>query len=322
MFGANDLKPQIQVGDTRVECPVSGCLETVQRQRTSFKREPSFQRQKHKIYISPSTFEYANEADNLLWTNSDDLALLQSIKLAKRESRKAREKSEDAVTWNVFRFLEKTAELPRFLSTLAGLTITNPEVIYWSYCPTNMKCWPYLSQARIEFGETPQRGSEPDVIIVANEALFWIEAKFTSTNRTHPSDPSNEKRYLTGGNQWAKEVFQTANFQNIAVQQEKYELFRLWLLGTWAANQSQWRFYLVNLVSSNKEKNIEAAFRPHLKCNSERTFVRSTWEDIYRHILRHSSESKWKQQILSYYQGKTVGYDRWGKLQLAFDVSR
>ena len=58
---------------------------------------------KHNIYISPTTFEYQSELDNLLWKDEADLDLLDRTKGVKRESRIARDRSEDAVTWNVFR---------------------------------------------------------------------------------------------------------------------------------------------------------------------------------------------------------------------------
>ena len=67
----------------------------------------------HGIYISPSTFEYADEFDNLLWHDPADRELLAAFKPFKRESRLARDNSEDALTWNVFRYLEKSGRLGR-----------------------------------------------------------------------------------------------------------------------------------------------------------------------------------------------------------------
>ena len=80
MYGVSDLKPQIQITQTSVECPVRGCSHHVERQLRSFKREEQFRCPEHKIYISPSTIEYDSEVDNLLWKNTTDLALLKAIK--------------------------------------------------------------------------------------------------------------------------------------------------------------------------------------------------------------------------------------------------
>lgn len=103
MFGADDLKARITVTDSTVECPVKDCTAIVERQRGSFTLDRRFHCTKHMIYISPSTFEYQREADNLLWRDPEDLALLQGIRVVKRESRMARDNSEDALIWNVFR---------------------------------------------------------------------------------------------------------------------------------------------------------------------------------------------------------------------------
>ena len=105
MFGIEELNENIEITDTTVECPVKDCNKIVKRQRKSFKREEGFKCPTHDIYISPSTFEYKSELDNLHWKDENDLILFNNIKNVKRESRVARDNSEDAVTWNVFRFL-------------------------------------------------------------------------------------------------------------------------------------------------------------------------------------------------------------------------
>ena len=56
--------------------------------------------------------------------------------------------------------------------------------------------WDLLNKARIEFGETIARGSEPDVIIRTENALYFIEAKLTATNNTEPSNPTDRKTVL------------------------------------------------------------------------------------------------------------------------------
>ncbi len=79
MFGLSDLKQQIEITETTVESPVKGCSIKVPRQRTVFTRNGKFKCPRHNIYISPSTFEYQREEDNLLWKDKHDLALLSEI---------------------------------------------------------------------------------------------------------------------------------------------------------------------------------------------------------------------------------------------------
>lgn len=107
MFGLQELKSKINITIDSVECPVKGCQTIVARQRKIFKTEQKFQCKTHQIFIGPSTFEYPAENQNLLWKDTEDLDLLSRIKTVKRESRITRDNSEDAVTWNCYRFLEK-----------------------------------------------------------------------------------------------------------------------------------------------------------------------------------------------------------------------
>ena len=70
MYGLVELKTAISIIDKSVECPVKGCSVRVGRQRKSFTTEEIFRCPIHNIYISPSTFQYSKEQDNLLWTDS------------------------------------------------------------------------------------------------------------------------------------------------------------------------------------------------------------------------------------------------------------
>jgi len=316
MFGIDELKENIEITETTVECPVKNCNQKVKRQRIVFKREERFKCPTHGIYISPSTFEYRNELDNLLWTDENDLNLLNSIKAVKRESRISRDNSEDAVTWNVFRFLERNSLISGFLNSIAGLHLKSSEVIYWSYSQKEDKVLSELNKARREFGEIIKRGSEPDIIIETDKALFFIEAKLTTGNETIPSNIRSSKKYEIGGHNWFSRVFRS-DYNTIAIIEKKYELLHFWLLGTWMAKQQGLDFYLINLVLAEREKDIEHIFKRYIRETKRRRFLRITWEDIYHYISNINSLID-KDIILHYFRNKTIGYDRRGKLQRAF----
>jgi len=319
MLGIQDLKHKIIITQATVECPVKGCNREVERQRRSFRREKRFMCPDHKIFISPSTFEYESEKDNLLWKNKDDLALLKALKSVKRESRIVRDNSEDALTWNVFRYLENTNQLANLLSLVGKTSYNNVELIYWSYSTKTQRAWLELNRARQEFGESLSRSSEPDLIAVTEKSVFFIEAKLTATNNTTPSNQNNHKQYLTGGNKWHKKVFRS-DFNSVAIRAKKYELFRFWLLGSWLAKEMGRNFYLLNIVLSEKDKNIEEIFFPHIiQIDGLREFKRLSWEEIYRHIAANAPESRDKQMMMEYFNNKTIGY-RVGNLQRAFSV--
>ena len=319
MYGICELKPNIDISQYNVECPIIGCSKLVDRQRHSFKREDRFRCPKHKIYISPSTFEYDCEKDNLLWNSTKDLALFEAIKKVKRESRIARDNSEDALSWNVFRYLESTQQLPLFLSWLSQTKQQQAELIYWSYSQNENDVWLPLNKTRKEFGENLQRSSEPDLIAVTDKALFFIEVKLTAPNKTTPSNRNIRKKYLIGGGEWIKQVFRS-DYETIAIESKLYELFRFWLLGSWLASQIGKDFFLINIVLSEREKDIEQRFLPYIQQEINRQFKRVTWEDIYGFVVDNELGNGGKSVILEYFRTKTIGYNRFGELQKAFMV--
>jgi len=319
MFGIKELKEEIEITENTVECPVRDCNEKVARQRKVFKKEDRFRCPKHDIFISPSTFEYFDESDNSLWKEKSDMKLFKKIKKVKRESRMARDNSEDTVSWNVFRFLERNNLIEEFLNSITGLYIKSSEVIYWSYSQKENKVLSELNKARREFGEVIKRGSEPDIIIKTDKALFFIEAKFTAGNRTIPSNKNNSKKYESGGHNWFSMVFKL-DYKTIAIIEKKYEPLRFWLLGTWIAKKQGLDFYLINLVLSEREKDIENIFKGNIRETKRRKFLRITWEDIYNYISNINS-SKDKDIILNYFRNKTIGYNGYGRLQRAFSIN-
>jgi len=159
-----------------------------------------------------------------------------------------------------FRFLERNNLVEPILGSIIGSTLKSSEIIYWSYCQKENTDWSELNKAREEFGEEIKRSSEPDIIIKTDNTLFFIEAKLTAGNETIPSDTSNSKKYETGGDNWFSKVFKS-DYKTVAISERKYELMRFWLLGTRLAQQQDLDFYLVNLVLSEREKDIETIFK-------------------------------------------------------------
>lgn len=318
MYGIKSLKRKIVVKEETVSCPVKDCNEFVDRQRNYFRKEENFKCPIHDIYISPTTFEYNNELDNILWKNKEDLNLLNNIKKVKRESRLGRDNSEDALTWNVFRFLENNNLISELLQNLINIVINNSNIIYWSYSQVEDDSWSELNKARTEFGESIKRSSEPDIIINTDKTLFFIEAKLTAGNKTQPNNKNNNKNYIEGGNGWFNKVF-NFDYQTIAIEEKKYELLRFWLLGTWLANNLNKNFYLLNLVPSRKELSIEKEFKKFIIENNNYQFIRYTWEDIYNYVITKKS-LKNKSVFTNYIENKTIGYNHKGIIKKAFSI--
>ncbi len=319
MFTFLDLKPHLPITEHTVPCPVRGCRRIVPRQRTRFRAHPDFICPDHNIFISPSTFEYTDFRQNLLWTDPSDLALLNRIFTTKRESRMARNNSEDALSWNVFRFLEKTDLLDSYLSTITCRQVSGSRICYWGYSQSDNGLYPILADARREFGEQINRGSEPDLIVLSDSHLFFIEAKFTSGNRTTPSNPAVRTGYQSGGAGWYESVFQ-ADFSNVAIRNKKYELLRFWLLGTWMASQLGFDFHLVNLVLESREKAITSKFSPLIRQDATRTFSCQTWEGVYRFLCSEKPAGEDAEKLFAYFSTHTRGYDHRQRLQRGFTI--
>jgi len=321
MLGSRDLKEVIEITESTVECPVRNCDEKVPRQRKVFRRQEQFKCPKHGIYISPSTFEYQDELDNILWQAPDDLDLFRQVKSVKRESRIGRDNSEDAVTWNVFRFLQKAKLLPELLMKLFGSPGRICEPMFWGYSEQEEDVWSSLHQARHTFETKAKLGSEPDLIVSCDKTLYFIEAKLASGNNTSltSKNPHIKEKFLNGGNRWYSKVFD-ADFETVAIMQKKYELLRFWLLGTWIASALDLDFFLVNLVLSERERDIEDVFKPLIKESGRRKFLRMTWEDIYQFILNSQISSDERDIIITYFDEKTLGYDAEGRLRKAFSI--
>jgi len=330
MYGWNNLKKIIAISPTMVEWPVLDCRALVERQRKTFRMEARFTCPAHRICISPSTFEYLDEQDNMLWTSEADLRLWACIKAkgVKRESRMARDNSEDAVTWNVFRYLEANGLIGKFINSLAAKQISqNPRVVYWSFCQASQKPLPALIAAASTFGEDAHRRSEPDVILDDDNVLIFVESKVLAGNRTKASNPENPKLYQTGGNSWFRTIFhRNATFTKIAVEERLYELMRFWLLGSWIAAQAGKKFLLVNVVrdGAKSERTIEARFNAITQNDPERAFVRCTWERIYSEFVEPQAGSPNADRVGQYMRQKTLGYSSvskgmQGKLRQAFN---
>lgn len=318
MYGLKELKTEIKIEKESVECPVKKCSVIVERQRETFKREQKYFCPNHKIFISPSTFEYQTEQENLLWYDSSDRSLYNEIKKVKRESRIARDNSEDALTWNVMRSLDRQGHLTDFLSQLSNKEIKETELILWSYSPKEKSDWTLLNQARIEFGETIARGSEPDIIIRTDKVLYFIEAKLTASNETKPSNLQKRKKYEIGGNRLFPQIFKS-DYEIIAVKEKRYELMRFWLLGSWIAKQLNIDFEFYSLVMQTREQEIEAEFGKHIIETEERRFFRLTWEQIYDFVKMHTDNNE-KQKLTEYFENKTIGFSSKGEIMKAFNI--
>ena len=303
----NSLKPIIRYTDDKIESPIIG-------DDKYYYKKDLITSGVYPIYIYKNTFIYRNESDNLICKDDEDLLLLKEIKKFKRESRMANDNSEDALTWNVFRTIERGGKLQELLRFLLGIDITNPKIVYWSYDQENKCLYSELIDAREKCKESKTNGTEPDLIIECDQATIAIEAKFTSSNRTHKEDDDVLNKYQS--NLMFNKLFKkTMSDISKKGKYEKYELARNWLIGEYLRKEK--KFILINLVKNSNEKDICEAMKEIFIEDENHKFIKKTWEDIYKfcNIYYPFNFSR----LIKYMANKTIGYHD-GVLIKAFDI--
>ena len=317
MYDTRTLKPQLRVDEQSVECPVRGCTQVVPRQRKTFKRDEQFRCPTHDIYISASTYDHGKFTDNLLSSDPDDLALIHRLLGQKRETeRLGRERSEDALTFNVFRTLERAGQLDDVMSTIAGRAVVGSVPAYWSLDSATGMTDSRLAAARDAFHEVLDRGTEPDVLIDSEDTLFLVEAKLGSKNETTPTHVRSLTAYSKAQGGWYDRVF-TSDAETVASKEKLYQLMRLWLLGTWMAEQTGKKFVLVSLCAEAGDSEIETRFGGHILATDANRFVSCTWEKIREHG-RSLAQNPEVTRLVEYLNHKSLGYDGRGGLLTAF----
>lgn len=335
MFGMQELKKELKKGADTIECPVKRCENRVKRMRgggivkaldaslvTEGGRQVEFGQylcRDHGIYITPSTFIYKDFKDNLLWCDADKEFFDEILKVKRVKAQLHHDSSEDAVSWNVFRFLERSKLLAAFLERFHNSAKGNPEVVYWSYSQSQHRVWSELKNAREQFGEGEQKSTEPDLIVKTDDALFFIEAKLKSTNkadfnRNHKAEERKERieRYSRGS------TFLKSSVEDI-IDAGYYQLMRLWLIGANIAENGGQNFYLLTIVRNDYERDVALEFGKYIRQDEGTKFFRVSWEDIYDYVLTAGKTNDDKDKILRYFRNKTIGYEK-DNLHGAFSI--
>jgi hypothetical protein len=76
---------------------------------------------------------------------------------------------------------------------------------------------------------------------------------------------------------------------------------------------------LINLVLSERDKNIAKEFKGCIRENPGRTFLRAAWEDIYHLVMDTGLGNMERAKMIEYFKNKTFGY-RNGRLLKAFST--
>lgn len=316
MYGVSLLKTCLERTAGGLVCPVRGCRYEVPIQHTVFRLTDDAVCPVHKIAISESTFAYQREADNLLWTDSDSMRLLNAAKKAGRDDRLGHDTSERALTWNVFRWLESTDALGGLIEHWTGERVVAPAVVYWSYSRSREGVHFPLYQARTAYHEEEPDQTEPAIIVETDELVVVVDPHLGSV-RPAPRGPGDADRYQSGAGGWAAEVLDTP-CRELTSDRGQFELLRLWLLGSLMARQQGKRFLLLYLAPAWSSAPVFLAASSRFRHAPERAALRVSWEEIHAFVAAAQAQSPGALALLSYLEEKAAGYGQDGVLRRAF----
>lgn len=297
-----------------IRCCIRGCNRWLSKRRRG-PSDPNTFCADHGISISTSpTYVYKDHRRNFII----DIDILNRVKSLKVESwRLGNERSEDAVSWNVFMALAGLNGLADAFHHLTGVQIeTAPELYLWGIDVLNQQpqVWPKLIEVRRVLEGGVGIPTEPDIILrVPGRAVVLIEAKFGSPNGTMKGQ---EERFGTAGEfldryPACEDRLDPLNRQWIEEQSPEVvlqQLIRNVVFAQWLADEGEIPF-VVNLVRDADEVDVANQMTNHLSANGPVRFRRATWEGLSQLALLGQPDAT---PLRNYFQNKT------NKLEKAF----
>jgi hypothetical protein len=209
-------------------------------------------------------------------------------------NRFGQERSEDAVTWNVFRSFQRGGLLHRIAELCTGMKIAaEPRLYLWGLelRSDGVKPWDLLIKARERFeSDLPvaRPKTEPDIaLFLPGQYLVLIEAKFTSPNGTYDRDTKTKLFDLTI-DQFVRiyrdSSLRILDYDEVARRDSVfYQLHRNLTFSDFMALQDHpdTRAYHANLVRAIHEDKSCEAFLTCIKPAYQDRFERITWEQLY-----------------------------------------
>ena len=234
------------------------------------------------------------------------------------------ERSEDMLSWNVFRSLQEAGCLGRFARAITGDRCTVEPFLYlWGICLTEdaFDPWNLLIAARKRFeSNLPVKRpyTKPDIsIFLPGRYLILIEAKFTSPNMTYARGGRKDAQSLTLDELLG--IYHDPNLQILDYRQAQlasqvhYQLWRNMTFAEWMAREDHLmtKAFHVNLVREGYERRSAAQFHTLLQPQFKERFRRITWESIYRYF----SGTPALLMMSKYLETKTAGLVRAFKIR-------
>ncbi|GAB4243915.1 MAG: hypothetical protein Kow00129_03320 [Thermoleophilia bacterium] len=315
------LKPSVPLAEVRVSCPVRGCRVEVPYQEFPARATREYQCPVHRIYLAAGSFRYERETDNLLWAGRDSLNLLNTVRASLRGMSLGFDLSEEAVTWNVFGWLDRAGLLAELLEGWSERSVLGAEAWYWGYSRVLDAVPPALRRARIALGEDETNGdlpTAPPVMVEAEDALYLLDTRIVSFRGTE----AGNRPAMSGGDEggrWAEEVLEPG-WQAVLPQRAANELIRYWLVGSYAAKLVEKDFVLVHVVPRWAGEGAAPQVWPYLRGTGRRELRVACWEDVYELACDRPGAPD-SAALRTYMEEKSAGYDSSGRLLRCFSLA-
>lgn len=155
-------------------------------------------------------------------------------------------RSEDALTWVTFYYLNQRKEV---LQALDGSSNDQYRLLLWgTELPKGDEAIrkEIVSILENELGENPRSLSEPDVIVVSDASVYVVEVKYGSPNDVNKTNPESH---------WDRYTKNREHLFSVPLNEVRekgfYELTRNWVFGNLLASKLGRSLSLINLAPNN-----------------------------------------------------------------------
>lgn len=209
------------------------------------------------------------------------------------------ERSEDALTWNVFRQLQRARCLHQIVQLCTGIDDAEPHLYLWSLRIGNgqVEPWDLLVRARERFeSDLPvnRPKTEPDIALhLPGRYVILIEAKFCSANALYQRDRITKLADLTIDQLvtiYQDSKLTTLNYAEAARRDALHaQLWRNTIFAEWIARQDspETEWFHINLVRKGHEADVCEPFLTLMHIDHRHRFEQVTWEQIHDLALNH-----------------------------------
>lgn len=308
----------------QVKCLVTGCTRWLSPPKRGGHRGDVCPDHGIRVHSS-GTYSYNDYRRNLIVDVEYFERHIRSHPFKYECHRFGQERSEDAVTWNVFRSLQREGQLHKVVSLITSEQIAEePRLLLWGLelGEDGVKPWDLLIQARERFeSDLPVKRpkTEPDIALYSpGKYLVLIEAKFTSPNGIYQRDRVTKLLDLTIDQ--LVNIYQDKSLKILNVSEARhresihYQLWRNMIFAEWmsACDGSTTKAYHANLVRAGFETQTCDEFLTLIHPQYQDRFEQITWEQIYGIAMR----DRGLRRLCCYMEQKTAG------LKAAFQINR